>query len=76
MPAQPAVLYLHVWQPDYMGEVFWRTAEMEVDTILQFYGVPSVSARNALFHLYMANASGFESLDWACGQHPNPLGHR
>ena len=74
LPGQPALLYLHVWQPDYMSEVFWVSAEMELETILQYYGVPTVSARNSLYQLYMANVSGFESLDWLCGWHPNPLG--
>lgn len=76
LPSQPALLYLHVWQPDYMSEVFWRSAKMVMQELLAFYGVPSVSARNALYHLYMANASQFESSDWLCGWHPNPLGHR
>ena len=76
VPSQPALLYFHVWQPDYMSEVFWKSAEMEIQDILAYYSVPSVSARNALYHLYMANATGFDSLDWLCGWHPNPLGHR
>lgn len=76
MPSQPAIMYLHVWQADYMSEVFWRSAEMEIEQILQYYNIPSVSARNALYHLVMANVSRFSYLDWQCGFHPNPLGHR
>ena len=38
LPSHPAILYLHVWQADYMTEVFWRSAEMEIETILQVGG--------------------------------------
>ena len=76
LPQWPALLYLHVWQPDYMGPAFWHGGEMQVETVLQYYGIPSVSARNALFHLTAQNVSGFAEDDIFCGVHPNPLGHR
>ena len=76
LPAWPAMLYLHVYQPTYMGFSFWKGAEMEMETILQYYNVPTVSARNALFHMTMANVTGFSDDDIHCGVHPNPLGHR
>ena len=76
MPQWPALLYLHVWQPAYMGPFFWTGGEMQIETILQYYGVPTVSARNALFHLAARNAPGFAQNDTNCGVHPNPLGHR
>ena len=76
LPQWPALLYLHTWQPDYMGPAFWHGAEMQIDTILQYYGVPSVSARNALWHLSTRNVTGFKDEEIFCGVHPNPLGHR
>ena len=36
-PGKPALLYLHVYQPVYMGYKFWLGAEMEQNTILQYY---------------------------------------
>ena len=76
LPQWPALLYLHVWQPAYMGPAFWTGGEMQIETILQYYGVPSVSARSALFHLAARNEPGFSENDTNCGVHPNPLGHR
>lgn len=38
--------------------------------------VPTVSARNAMYHLIMNKAHGFAEEDVHCGVHPNPLGHR
>ena len=47
-----------------------------MEQILQYYSVPTVSARNALYHLHMNKAHGFAEEDVHCGVHPNPLGHR
>ena len=52
------------------------SAEMEMETILQYYSIPTVSARNALYHLLIAKARGFSEEEVHCGVHPNPLGHR
>ena len=49
---------------------------MQIETILEYYAVPTISARNALFHLKAQNAPGFSEDDTNCGVHPNPLGHR
>ena len=75
-PGQPALLYLHVYQPWFMGNKLWLGAEMQQQTILEYYSIPTVSARNALFHLLAQNAHGFSEHDAHCGVHPNPLGHR
>ena len=69
------MVYLHVYQPAYMGN-FWKSAEVELETILQYYSIPTVSARNALYHLLIAEAHGFSEEDVHCDAHPNPLGHR
>ena len=76
IPSKPAVQYLHVYQPLYQGLEFWLSAEMEIETILQYYSIPTVSARNALYHLLIEEVHGFSEDDVHCGVHPNPLGHR
>ena len=38
--------------------------------------IPTVSARNALFHLIMQKAHGYSEEEAHCGDHPNTLGHR
>ena len=76
LPSKPALHYLHVYQPSYMGHSFWLSAEMEMETILQYYGVPTVSARNALYELLLEEVHGFSEAEVHCGVHPNPLGHR
>ena len=76
LPSKPALHYLHVYQPSYMGHSFWLSAEMEIETILQYYSIPTVSARNALYELLLEEAHGFSEAEVHCGVHPNPLGHR
>lgn len=76
LPQWPALLYLHVWQSAYMGPKFWTGGEMQIESILQYYSVPTVSARNALYELAARNATGFSEEEVHCGVHPNPLGHR
>ena len=76
LPSKPALHYLHVYQPSYMGHSFWLSAEMEIETILQYYSIPTVSARNALYELLVEEAPGFSEAEVHCGVHPNPLGHR
>ena len=72
----PALMYIHMYQPFRMKNNFWASAETEMEQILQYYSVPTVSARNALYHLHMNKAHGFAEEDVHCGVHPNPLGHR
>ncbi len=75
VPSKPAVLYLHVYQPDYEEHSFWQGGESQIETIVKYYGIPSISARDALYHLEMAGADGFADKQLHCGVHPNPLGH-
>ena len=76
LPSKPALLYMHVYQPWHAAYLFHKTAEMEMQTILQYYSIPTVSARNALYQLLQQKAHGFKEEDAHCGMHPNPLGHR
>ena len=75
MPSKPAVFYLHAYQPEYEGHSFWQGGETQMETIVKYYGIPSVSARDALYHLEMAGVDGFADEQLQCGVHPNPLGH-
>ena len=76
LPSKPALHYLHVYQPFYQGDEFWPSAEAEMETILQYYSIPTVSARNALYTLMSEEVQGFSQAEISCGFHPNPLGHR
>ena len=43
---------------------------------MEYYGIPSVSLRNAWYHKWADNAPGFRQRDVMCTlMHPNLLGH-
>ena len=44
LPQWQALLFLHVLLPAYMGPSFWNGGEMQIETILEYYAVPSISA--------------------------------
>lgn len=76
---KPALLYLHAYSPTFEVLSFWKGAQSDLDTILQYYSIPTASVRNALYHLIIAKAPGFEdTLDgpFCAHMHPNGLGHR
>ena len=75
LPLKPAVFYLHAYQPEYEEHSFWQGGETQIDTIMKYYGIPSVSARDALYHLMIAGVDGFADAQVHCTVHPNPLGH-
>jgi hypothetical protein len=55
---------------------FYTTFEDYTDTILKYYGVPSLSMRNALHNLVQLNESGFGFDDiWGDHLHPSEVGH-
>lgn len=75
LPSQPALFYLHAYQIDYEQHDYWRGGETQIETIMKYYGIPSVSFRDALYHLEVAGIDGFAEEHQSCGMHPNPLGH-
>ena len=75
-PSKPALLYFHVYQPWHNMHSFWLGPERELEIILQYYSIPTVSARDALYLLGLYQAHGFADDDMHCDVHPNPLGHR
>lgn len=78
LPNQPALMYLHVWMPGHNNWQYWsHTMEDEVEVLLKYYGVQSVSMREALYHNFQANRVGYRESDIACNSmHPNYLYHR
>eukprot|EP00884_Botryococcus_braunii_P006900 jgi/Botrbrau1/16210/Bobra.314_2s0004.1 len=78
LPNHPAVLYMHIWMPGRSDGQFCGTnIEDETELLVRYYGLQSLSMRDALFEHYIANRIGFRESDIACNDvHPNYLYHR
>lgn len=78
MPNRPAILYFHVWMPGFHWDHFQGTTiEDETEVLVQFYGLQSVSLRDAIYIPHSAGVLGFRSTELACSPvHPTHLGHR
>jgi hypothetical protein len=78
LPHHPAVMYLHVWMPGHNNRTFWSsTIEDEVEVLVKYYNLQSISLRNALYDGFKAGRVGFREGDVACNDvHPNYLYHR
>lgn len=73
----PAVIAVHSWSPFFNHPNFFSSTEDLVQTIVTYYGLQSVSVRNALFHPTWQRRENFKGLQWLCDSiHPNTLGHR
>jgi hypothetical protein len=73
----PAIIALHSWSPFFNHPNFFSTAEDPVQSIVAYYGLQSVSMRNALFHPTWQRRQNFKGSQWLCDTiHPNTLGHR
>ena len=74
---KPAVIALHSWSPFFNQPDFFSTAEDLIQVLVSYYGVQSVSVRNALWHPTLQRRQNFQGKQWLCdGIHPNTLGHR
>lgn len=74
---QPAVMALHSWSPFFNHPSFFSTVEDLAQTLVAYYGLQSVSMRNALFHPTWQRQENFKGTQWLCDSiHPNTLGHR
>lgn len=72
-----AVLVVHWYSPILNHGTFWDTAEDELEVLLNYYQVPSLSWRNAMFKSMAAEEEGFSYEQMYCDSvHPNTLGHR
>ncbi len=78
LPNHPAVLYLHIWIPGFnMGQFWGATIEDEIEVLVKYYGIQSISLRNALYDKYIDDKVGYREADIACNiVHPNYLYHR
>ena len=73
----PAIIALHSWSPFFNHPNFFSTAEDSIQSIVAYYGLQSVSMRNALFHPTWQRRQNFKGSQWLCDSiHPNTLGHR
>ncbi len=73
----PAIIALHSWSPFFNHPNFFSTAEDPIQSIVAYYGLQSVSMRNALFHPTWQRQQNFKGSQWLCDNiHPNTLGHR
>ncbi|KAK9823328.1 hypothetical protein WJX72_001962 [[Myrmecia] bisecta] len=74
---RPAVLILHHWSVYVNAPNFFDSLEDVVNIVVQYYGLPALSFRNALYHSMMANVEGYQHQQVYCDAvHPNKLGHR
>ena len=76
LPKRPAVAYFHVWTPRRLGTHFYESPENVIEMVPEYYGLPSISMRNALYHMV---ANLIVPADWLWRSdvnHANCLGHR
>eukprot|EP00884_Botryococcus_braunii_P016639 jgi/Botrbrau1/3659/Bobra.0204s0049.1 len=78
MQNQPALLYFHMWMPGYHMDTFQGTTiEDETEIFVEYYGLQSVSYRNAVYLPHAEGVFGFRSAEISCSQvHPTYLAHR
>eukprot|EP00884_Botryococcus_braunii_P008547 jgi/Botrbrau1/17694/Bobra.0166s0118.1 len=77
LPHVPAIILLHWWSPLHFHSSYWNVAEDQLDVIGGYYGLQSISFRNAYYHDIMTGTPGFRLEDIFCDVvHPNNLGHR
>ena len=86
----PAVVYVHSWKPCPNGygprpgvsQFFASKTEQEYDVLLQYYSLPWVSLRNAVYHAAQRNVTGLTKEDIFVLEphgpctHPNTVGHK
>ncbi|CAL5221891.1 g4156 [Coccomyxa viridis] len=73
---RPAVAYFHVWTPRRLGTHFYESPENVIEMVPEYYGLPSISMRNALYHM-VANLTVPAEWLWRSDiNHANCVGHR
>ena len=87
----PAVVVVHSWKPclagagtdlDEVSPFFASKTEQAYDVLLQYYSLPWVSLRNAVYHAAQRSMPGFTKEDIFVRDpqgpctHPNALGHK
>ncbi|BDA43799.1 hypothetical protein COCOBI_04-8160 [Coccomyxa sp. Obi] len=76
LPKRPAVMYFHVWTPRRLGFRFFESPENMIEMVPEYYGLPSISMRNAMYHL-VENLTVPADWLWRSDiNHANCLGHR
>ncbi|KAL3132821.1 hypothetical protein ABBQ38_006746 [Trebouxia sp. C0009 RCD-2024] len=74
---KPAIIALHSWSPFFNTPHFYSTTEDLIQVLVSYYGLQSVSVRNALWHPTMQRQQNYQGTQWLCDTiHPNLLGHR
>jgi Ni,Fe-hydrogenase I small subunit len=74
---QPAVVYLHAWIASFEDRSFYLGEEGDISNVLDYYRVPVLSMRKALYHDTVMQTPGFKPEQHVCDMlHPNRLGHR
>lgn len=76
MPTAPAIIYMHAWEGYRNHSNYYWGVEDKYDTILKFYGLPSLSMRNSL-HYYLKQHPEMLWMIWTeWDTHPTCLGTR
>ena len=76
LPRRPAVLYFHVWTPRRMGFNFYDSPENVIEMVPEYYALPSLSMRNAMYKMVADFTVPAEWLWRSDVNHANCLGHR
>ena len=58
--------YFHVWTPRRLGFHFYESPENVIEMVPEYYGLPSISMRNAMYHM-VANIDSASGLDMERG---------
>lgn len=69
-------MYFHVWTPRRLGFQFFESPENVIEMVPEYYGLPSISMRNAMYHFV---ADFTVPADWLWRSdinHANCIGHR
>lgn len=77
----PAALFVQFNFPEHWlygnDDKYYLGTEDQVSTLLQYYGIPWISMRNAIFHLQMNNRTGYTETEIRYDRlHYNHVGHR
>ncbi|KAK9811600.1 hypothetical protein WJX72_006778 [[Myrmecia] bisecta] len=75
-PSRPAIIGLQFWSDNMGDAAFWKTSEDEIETVLKYYQVPSLSYRGTYYDAVVDGCPCFShAAAYADFSHPNQLGN-
>ncbi|CAL8465840.1 g5376 [Coccomyxa elongata] len=76
LPQRPVVMYFHVWTLRRPGLRFFESPENMIEMVPEYYGLPSLSMCNAMYHIVENQIVPANWLWRSDVNHANCLGHR